>query len=95
MSVTELIVALPFSANAIVNPPLVKLLPWASFACTVMVEVVLPSAVTEVGAAEMVVCAVVAAPGVKVTVVVSIIADPPIVPLTVITSATVLVIVAV
>ena len=58
-----------------------------------IVEVVLPSAVTEAEETEIVVCAVVAEPGVKVTAAESVIAEPPMVPLIVMASATVLVII--
>jgi hypothetical protein len=61
-------------ARATVSPPLVKLLLLASFTCTVIVEVVMPSATIEVGAAVISEVVASAAPGVNVTVAVSVIA---------------------
>ncbi len=95
LSVTELNVALPFSESVIVEPPVVKLFPWASLACMVIVDVMTPSAVTEGGADDIVVWDATADPGVKVTASVSVMARPFNVPSTVITSATVFVMVAV
>ena len=60
-----------------------------------MVDVVLPSAVTDAEETEIVVCPVVAESGVKVTAAVSVIAEPLMVPLMVMASATVLMIIAV
>ena len=58
------LLALPVLFKTIVSPPLVRLLPKASMACTVMVAVLTPSAETDVGAALIVVWAVLAAPAV-------------------------------
>ena len=57
------------------------MLPLASFNCTVIVEVVVPSAKMLVGLAVIVEMATAAVPGVKATVAVSVMAVPPSVPL--------------
>ena len=54
-------------ASATVAPPLVRLFPEASLSWTVMVEVLLPFAAIEVGAAVMVEVEAEANPGVRVT----------------------------
>ena len=95
ISVKALIMALPFSDSVMTAPPVVTLLPNASIACTVIVDVEIPSAAMELREVEIVVCAVVATPGVNVTVPVSAIGTPSSVPLMVIISVTVFVIVAV
>ena len=59
-----------------VVPPVVRLLLFASLSWTVMVEVVTPSAVIEVGLAVMVEVAGDGAPTVNVTVASSVMADP-------------------
>jgi hypothetical protein len=58
-----------------VAPPRVRLLPLASFACTVMVVVLVPLAVIVPDAAVMVVVAALAGPGINVTVSLSAIAE--------------------
>jgi hypothetical protein len=63
-------------ASATVAPPLVRLFEPASLSCTVMVDVLLPSATIEVGAAVMVEVTGEAAPAVKVTVALLAIAAP-------------------
>ena len=73
MSVTEL--KLPKSvANVTVSPPLSRLLLFASFSWTLIVEVVAPSAIIEVGAEVISDGVGSAAPGVNVTVALSVIA---------------------
>ncbi len=73
MSVTEPMV--PKSvASASVSPPLIRLLLLASFSCTLIVEVVTPSATIEVGAAVISDVVASAAPGINVTVAVSVMA---------------------
>ena len=67
--------------SLIVLPPLVRLLPFASFACTVIVVVVEPLAVIDDGLAAIVDVAVETAPGAKVTLPVFVIDDAPILPL--------------
>jgi hypothetical protein len=66
--------------NVTVAPPEVKLFPLASFNCTVMVEVLVPFAVIEVGEAVMVEVVALAVPGTNVTVSLSVIVTPPTVP---------------
>ena len=83
--------ALPLLERAIVLPPTCRLFPRLSMVCTVIVEVDAPSAVTDDTEADIVVCVTTAAPGVKVTDAESDIAIPPKVPLTIMTSDTVLV----
>ena len=63
-------------ARTTVAPPLVRLVPAASLSCTVMVEVLLPSAVIELGDAEIVEVAGEATPAVKVTVALLVMAAP-------------------
>jgi len=75
--------------RATVAPPLVKLFPFASFNCTVIVDVLEPFAVIDVGDALIVEVAVEAAPTVNVTVASSAIALPFRVPVTVAVPATV------
>ena len=73
LSVTE--PTLPRSvARATVSPPLIRLLLFESFSCTVIVEVSTPSATIEVGAAVISDVVASAASGVNVTVSVSVIA---------------------
>ena len=67
-------------ASVTVAPPVVRLLPLASFSWTVMVDVLDPSATTDVGEAVMIDVAMLAAPGVKVTTSSSVRATPPTVP---------------
>ncbi len=94
MSVTE--PKLPRSvARVTVSPPLVRLMLEASFSCTVIVEVDEPSATIEVGAAVISDVVASAAPGVKVTVAVSVIATAFTVPVIVAVPVTVEVSVAV
>jgi hypothetical protein len=62
--------------SATVPPLAVRLLPFASFSCTVIVDVLVPFAVMDVGDAVIVDCARLAAPAVKVTVAVAVIALP-------------------
>jgi hypothetical protein len=50
-----------------VVPPAIRLLPFASFACTVMADADTPLATIEVGVAEMVEVVTLACPGVSVT----------------------------
>ena len=72
LSVTE--PRLPRSvANSTVSPPLPRLLLFESFSWTVIVEVVEPSATIDVGAAVISEVVALAAPGVSVTVSVSVI----------------------
>ncbi len=73
MSVTEPMMP-KFVASATVSPPLVRRLLKASFRWTVIAEVVTPSATIEVGAAVIRDVVASAAPGIKVTVAVSVIA---------------------
>ena len=94
LSVTVFSVAEPDSVIVTVRPPVLRLLPLASFACRVIVELV-PSAATEVGLAVSVELPTVAAVAVKVTVAVSVTSLPLIAAVTVTVSAVVLVIVAV
>ena len=68
-------------ARATAAPPLVRLFPPASLSCTVMVEVLVPFAVIEVGLALMVEVAGEAAAAVKVTVALLAMAAPFSVPL--------------
>ena len=63
-------------ARATVPPPLVRLFPVASLSCTVMVDVLLPSAAIEVGDAEIVEVDAEAAAAAKVTVALLVIAAP-------------------
>ncbi len=71
MSVTE--PKVPRSvASTTVSPPSVRLLLLASFSCTVIVEVDVPSATIEVGAAVIREVVASATPGVNVTVAVSV-----------------------
>ncbi len=73
MSMTE--PKLPRSvASATVSPPLIRLLLKASLSCTVIVEVVTPSATIDVGAAVIRDVVASTAPGINVTVAVSVIA---------------------
>ena len=58
------------------SPPVVRLLPFMSSSCTVMVEVEVPSAVREAGAAVISEVAAEATPGVKLTVELSEMDDP-------------------
>ena len=67
-------------ANTTASPPAPRLLPLASLACTVMVEVAWPSAVMEAGLAEMVVVAAAVAPGLSATWALSVMAAPSSVP---------------
>ena len=69
--------------SLIVLPPAVRLLPFTSLACTVIDAVLEPSAVIEDGLAAIVDVTVEIAPGAKVTLPVFVIADAPILPLTV------------
>jgi len=62
--------------SVIVAPPIVRLFPLMSFTCTVMIEVLVPLATIEEGDAVICVVAVLAAPGVKDTISLSVIADP-------------------
>jgi hypothetical protein len=62
LSLTADSVAEPFSDIVTVRPPVVRLLPLASLACIVMVEVLVPSAATPLGLAVRVECAFVATP---------------------------------
>ncbi len=94
LSVTVFSVAEPDSVIVTVRPPVLRLLPLASFACRVIVELV-PSAATEVGLAVSVELATVAAVAVKVTVAVSVTSVPLIAAVTVTVSAVVLPIVSV
>ena len=61
-------------ASVIVSPPVVRLLPLLSLSCTVMVEVDMPSATIESGAAVISDVVESASPGVRVTVAISVIA---------------------
>jgi hypothetical protein len=70
-------------ASATVSPPAVRLLPFASFSCTVTADVDAPSATMLVGDAVIVDVAADPAPGVNSTVAVSVIATPLSVPVTV------------
>ncbi len=63
-------------ANATVSPPAVRMMPLASLSCTIIVEVDVPLAVMEVGAAVINEVAAEAAPGVKLTVALLVKADP-------------------
>ena len=78
-----------------VSPPILRLLPCASLACTVTVVLLLPLAVTVAELIERRLVAVAAAPGTKVTSAVSVMPVPLRVPEMVMASATVLLIVAV
>ena len=62
---------------------MVRLLLLASFNWTVIVDVLIPLAVMDVGEAVMVEVATLAAPGVKATTSLSVMVTPPIVPVTV------------
>ena len=73
MSVTVVIVPSVVDKMT-VAPPVVRLLPLASFAWIVIREVLTPSAVMDVGDAVMVVAAVLAEPDTKLTVALSVIA---------------------
>ena len=95
MSVIAPIVALPSVDSVTLLPPVVKLLPRASFACRVMVEVEIPLAIAEAGDTLIVDCVMVATPVAKVTEVVFGIAIAFRVPDTIMASAEVFVIVAV
>ncbi len=70
-------------ASVTVSPPVVRLFPLLSFSCTVIVEVDTPSAVIEAGAAVIRDVVELATPGVRVTVVLSVIAVVFTVPVTV------------
>ena len=70
-------------ANVTASPPLVRLLLFASLSCTVIVDVLLPSAVMLVGDAVIVEVDAAAAPAVSVTVASSVIAAAFTVPVTV------------
>ena len=95
LSVTTLdSVAEPDSVIVTARPPVLRLLPLASIACRVIVELV-PSATTEVRLAVSVELPTVAAVAVKVTSAVSVTLEPPKAAVTVTVSAVVLVIVAV
>ena len=59
-----------------VSPPVVRLLPLASLSCTVIIEVDVPLAVMEVGAAVINEVVAAGAPGLKLTVALSVMADP-------------------
>ncbi len=66
---------LPKSVESVtVSPPVVRMFPLMSFSCTVMVEVDMPSAVIEEGAAVIRDVVASATPGVRVTVALSVIA---------------------
>jgi hypothetical protein len=65
------------------DPPVVRLFPLASLACTVIKEVLIPSATIEVGVALIVEVTALAVPGVKVTLAVVVTGVPFIVPVTV------------
>jgi hypothetical protein len=79
LSVTALNV--PRVADRVTAPPLeVRLLPLASFACTVIVEVAVPFAVTDVGLAVIVVVAADTGPATNCTSSASVIGAPAIVP---------------
>ena len=67
-------------ASVMVAPPVVKLFPLTSFSCTVMVEILVPLAVIDEGEALISEVVVLAAPGVKVTVSLSVIEAPLILP---------------
>ena len=96
LSVTLLNDAVALSVDSNTGPPLlVKLLPFTSLAWTVIVALAEPSAGRFAGFVTIVVVEPDAGPGRNVTTAVPVIALPAIVPLTVTTSATVLVIVAV
>jgi hypothetical protein len=62
-------------------PPVVKLLPFISFSCTVIVEVLVPFATMTLGEAEISEVPALAGPGTKVTTSLSAIATPPTDPL--------------
>jgi hypothetical protein len=66
--------------KTIVAPPAVKLFPFASFNCTVIVEVLVPFAVMDEGEAEINEVVALPAPGTKLTVSLSVIVSPPTVP---------------
>jgi hypothetical protein len=66
--------------KTIVAPPAVKLFPFASFNCTVIVEVLVPFAVMDEGEDEIKEVAPLADPGTKLTVSLSVIVTPPTVP---------------
>ncbi len=72
-----------FVASVTVSPPVVRLFALVSFSCTVMVEVVTPSAVIEAGAAVIREVVASATPGVRVTVALFVIAAAFTVPVTV------------
>ncbi len=59
-----------------VSPPVMRLLPPASLSCTVIGEVDVPSAAMEVGAAVINEVVAEAAPGLKLMVALSVMADP-------------------
>ena len=63
-------------ASVIIAPPIVRLFPLMSFTWMVMIEVLVPLATIEEGDAVICVVAVLAAPGVKDTISLSVIADP-------------------
>ncbi len=67
-------------ASMTVSPPVSRLLLLLSFSCTVMVEVDIPSAAIEAGAAVIRDVVASATPGVRVTVAISVIATAFIVP---------------
>ena len=77
-------VILPMEPDVVVNvtvaPPVVRLFPFASLSCTVMVDVVMPSAVMEEGEAVINEVVVLAAPGAKITISLSAIDVPLIFP---------------
>ena len=73
--------------NVTVAPPKVKLFPEPSFNCTVMVDGVVLSAVTDVGEAVRVEVAMEAAPGTKLTVSLSVMPEPASVPVIVVLPA--------
>jgi len=76
-------------ANVMVAPPFVRLFPFASLSCTVMVDVVTPSAAMEEGEAVINEVVALATPGVKITISLSVIDDPLIFPVTVTVPVTV------
>ena len=78
-----------FELRAIVSPPVVRLLPLASLACTVMVVLETPSAVIEDGVAVTVDVAAEASPGTNSTLALSVMSVPSSVPVIVAVSAVV------
>lgn len=83
-SVVQLEGSVPLVVESLIElPPLVRLLPFASLACTVTVVVLEPFAVIEVGLAAIVEVVGEIAPGANVTVPVAVSGEPPIFPLTV------------